>query len=79
MNLKPDDLYCANCIVFMCKFQMNKLPNSFRELNYSVPSGRPVWKINANSALRGFSRTWFSEDLPLHKFPKIWNQMNKKY
>jgi len=77
--LKPDDLYHINCIVFMHKLKMNKLPNSFRTLNYFVPLGRPVRNINANLALRRFSRTRFSEYLPLHKFPKTWNQSNQRY
>jgi hypothetical protein len=77
--LKPDDLYHANCIVFMHKLKMNKLPNSFRKLNYFLPLGRPVRNFNANLALRRFSRTRFSDNLPLHTFPKIWNQMNQRY
>ena len=62
--LKPDDLYHINC--FMHKLKMNKLPNSFRTLNYFVPSCRPVRNINANLALRRFLRTWFSEYLQVH-------------
>ena len=79
MILKPDELYHANCIVFMHKPKINKLPSSFRKVNYFVPLDTPVRKTNYNLALREFSRTRISETLLLHKLPKIWNQMNQRY
>jgi len=63
------DQYNFNVALFMHQMKINKLPESFRVLQYFTETGRRNRQINV--AKRKRARTQFSSNLPLHKFPKF--------
>ncbi len=70
------DLHTLNCLVFMHKLKNNKMPDSFNGLNYFIPPRRAIREIYSHMAQIRRHRTKYSSLLPLHKFPKIWNDLN---
>jgi len=73
--LKVDDHYKFTCSLFMQLLKLGKLPNSFNTLNYFTISDRPIRQQNMLLTKMKFSRTKFSQNLSLHQFPKIWNDL----
>jgi len=74
--LKITDLYVLNSLTFMHKLKYNNVPNSFQNINYFTPHRRPTREIHLHLAQSKKSRTKYSELLPLHTFPTIWNNLN---
>ena len=72
--LRVEDQYRLNVVMFMHSLKYNKLPDSFKELKFFMPQGRLTRQTNMASVNR--ARTHFSSQLPLHKFPEIWNALD---
>ena len=71
--LKVTDLHTLRALIFMHKLKSDKLPNSFKNMNFFIPHIRPTREIYLHMAQTKRSRTKYSASLPLHNFPKIWN------
>ena len=73
--LKVQDQYKLNVLTFMYQQKHKQLPNSFNTLNYFMELGRPQTRQHA---LANFNRcrTTYTSLLPLHKFPRIWNELD---
>ena len=61
----------------MCQHKNSKLADSFNKLPYFISSCRRLTRQRALANCSRF-RTKFT-DLPLHMFPKIWNELNPKF
>ena len=71
--LKFEDHYQHMILLFMHKLKNNKLPNSFNnflQLNETIIARRTR---QSELFYHGRARTSFSSKLPIHNFPKIWN------
>jgi hypothetical protein len=75
--LKLTDQYKFNMVFFMHQLKTKKLPESFQTLQYFTQSQRPTRQINIAKTKR--ARTKFSQLLPLHTFPKTWNEIETVY
>ena len=76
--LKLTDQYKLNVLTFMYQHKNSKLPDSFNKLPYLISSCR---RLTRQRALANCSRcrTKFTDLLPLHMFPKMWNELHPKF
>jgi len=74
--LKVTDLHTLRALIFMHKLKSDKLPNSFKNMNFFIPHIRPTREIYLHMAQTKRSRTKYSASLPLHNFPKMWNNLS---
>ena len=73
--LRVQDLYELQTLIFMHDYQNNKLPSSFKNY-YSYNNDIHPNRITRQSTLfhKNKPRNTFSQVLPKHKFPDIWNK-----
>ena len=76
--LKLTDQYKLNVLTFMYQHKNSKLPDSFNKLPYFISSCRRLTRQRA-LANCSRSRTKFTDLLPLHMFPKMWNEIHPKF
>ena len=76
--LKLTDQYKLNVLTFMYQHKNSKLPDSFNKLAYFISSCRRLTRQRA-LANCSRSRTKFTDLLPLHMFPKMWNEIHPKF
>ena len=62
----------------MYQHKNSKLPDSFNKLPYFISSCRRLTRQRA-LANCSRSRTKFTDLLPLHMFPKMWNELHPKF
>ncbi len=73
--LKITDLYKLQCCLFVFDFKHGHLPKSFLHF-FPTNTDTNSKRINHISRNVVRPRTTFSEKLPFHNFPVIWNGMN---
>ena len=71
--LKIEDQYTFNVLVLMHKLKNNKLPSSFDTIRYFTAEERVPTRQQQPANYRRY-RTKFTSLLPLHRFPKLWNE-----
>ena len=76
--LKLTDQYKLNVLTFMYQHKNSKLPDSLNKLPYFISSCRRLTRQRA-LANCSRSRTKFTDLLPLHMFPKMWNELHPKF
>ena len=76
--LKVTDQYLLNVTCFMNQLKYHKLPTSFEYLDYFTlrHSHRTRHVTLARSKA---PRTCYTASLPLHKFPKVWNELDPQF
>jgi len=76
--LPVTDQYKFNVQKFMYQHKHGILPRSFSNLDYFASSDKPQTRqYNLANCTR--CRTKFTSLLPLHMFPKIWNELGSCY
>ena len=73
--LKFEDLYKATQIEFMHSLLLDKLPSSFESTWYRNRVNKPDGLRNSNQIYVLYARLVFTERLPLHSFPKTYNNL----
>ena len=73
--LKVSDQYLLNVTTFMNQLKFHKLPISFNHLDYFTI--RHLHRTRQTTLARTKApRTCYTSSLPLHHFPKIWNELD---
>ena len=72
------NLYKFNVLLFMHQLKLGKLPRAFSSLEYFK------FRENQNTRYRKLAqcktpRTTFTSLLPIHKFPRIWNELDLEH
>ena len=77
--LKVPDQYKLSVQIFMHQLKFHRLPNSF-DYMYSIyfPSDTNYMTRQTNLAKCNRFRTHYTSKLPLHNFPRIWNQTDQQ-
>ena len=65
-------------LTFMYQLKNNLLPNSFNTLYYFTEPGRSCTR-QSKLANCGRFRTTYTSRLPLHRLPRIWNELDTKF
>ena len=68
------DSHRLSVLKFMYQLKYNKLPSSFSSLNYFHLRNKPETRQTGLANCDRY-RTTFTSKLPLHKFPRIWNDL----
>ena len=76
--LNVHDNYKYNVLTFMYQLKNNLLPNSFNTLYYFTEPGRSCTR-QSKLANCGRFRTTYTSRLPLHRLPRIWNELDTKF
>ena len=76
--LHVNDQYKFIVQIFMYQLKHDTLPKSFNSLEYFTHLNRPTTRQH-NLANYTRPRTKFTSLLPLHMFPKIWNELGTYY
>ncbi len=72
--LKVQDQYTVNVLIFMHKLKYHKLPASFNTLEYFKYREQPFTR-QTKLANCPRARTIYTSLLPLHQFPRTWNEL----
>ena len=76
--LNVHDNYKYNVLTFMYRLKNNLLLNSFNTLYYFTEPGRSCTR-QSKLANCGRFRTTYTSRLPLHRLPRIWNELDAKF
>ena len=71
--LTIEDQYKFNVLVLMHTLKNNKLPSSFDTIRYFTAEERVPTRQQQLAHYRRY-RTTFTSLVPLHRFPKLWNE-----
>ena len=73
--LKIQDHYTYNVLTFMHQLKYKKLPSSFDAINYFDTLNKPLTS-QSHLANCNKPRTNYTSLLPLHKYPRMWNELD---
>ena len=73
--LKIQDHYTYNVLTLMHQLKYKKLPSSFDTINYFDTLNKPLTR-QSHLANCNKPRTNYTSLLPLHKYPRMWNELD---